>query len=450
MSTELPDPSQAGQFHFIRHDFNPGSGELSLVYAFDNGPELTERIVFPAIPERLDQERLVALDSAFYLLHLIAGISYYKAGLSKVLNIASRQPDKQLSDFLQQLYRNGLAELAWQNQLSLKNRFSFCSDAKPLNPAPLGLVLPRRSLVALGGGKDSLVTVEWLKSAGLPFELACVGHSQLIADTADIAGLPLHRIDRTLAPEIHTYNRQGAWNGHVPVTAINSAILVCAALIYGFDSVIFSNERSASSANLTDKDGLDVNHQYSKSLEFEQEFKKQIGRLVSPDLDYFSMLRSFGELRVLQEFSKFGQYHQHFSSCNRNFHIDGPKTDGRWCGQCPKCQFAFMGLSLFLPAREVIAIFGQDLLSDEQQIPGYLALCGLDTPKPFECVGEIEESRAAILKLAGADEFKEKAVIAALAPRLDPAMTPALESLLSRHGPDHVMPQLREKIRAFG
>ena len=62
--------------------------------------------------------------------------------------------------------------------------------------------------------------------------------------------MPLIAIGRRLAPELVQMNREGALNGHIPVTAVNSAILLCASILYGFRYIVFSNERSADEATL--------------------------------------------------------------------------------------------------------------------------------------------------------------------------------------------------------
>ena len=105
--------------------------------------------------------------------------------------------------------------------------------------------LPGRALVAMGGGKDSLVCLQMLRDAGVEVQPACVGGSVLIGDTVKAAGLPLIRIQRDLSPELTDMNAAGAWNGHIPVTAINSAILLCAGLLYGYRYIVFANESSA-------------------------------------------------------------------------------------------------------------------------------------------------------------------------------------------------------------
>jgi hypothetical protein len=299
-----------------------------------------------------------------------------------------------------------------------------------------------RVLVPIGGGKDSLVVVEALKAIGADATAVWVGASPLIAAVAARTGLPMLDIGRELSPVLFDYNRMGAWNGHIPVTAINSAILACAAVLHGLDSIAFANERSASAATL-EYAGGQVNHQWSKGWAFEQAFAMWLHTYVAGDLDYFSLLRPFSELAVTRAFAKSGApYFDAFSSCNRNFRITGPKPADRWCGQCPKCHFVFLALAPFLPKPRLLQIFGGNLLDDELQAPGFDALIEYRNHKPFECVGEASEARAAFAALAARPEWSEDALVARfrreIAPQLEMSQL-ALEPWLRASG-EHGVP----------
>jgi len=304
--------------------------------------------------------------------------------------------------------------------------------------------LPRRSLVPIGGGKDSLVTVEMLKRVGEPATAVWVGDSALIGACAQRTGLPMLNIQRRLAPELFEYNRLGAWNGHIPVTAINSAILICAAILYGFDAIVFSNERSASAATL-EYEGQAVNHQWSKSLEFERLLREYANSHITPDLDYFSLLRPWSELAVTREFARCTLYDDVFSSCNRNFRIRAERPADRWCGQCPKCHFVFLALAPFLAKPRLLAIFGRNLLDDAALAAGFDALLEYRDHKPFECVGEGRESRAAMYALSRRPEWREDAIVARFAetilPQLDRAEL-AIEALLQPSSEHFLPPRL--------
>jgi hypothetical protein len=458
----LTDPRKSKSLRFVRHEY--ADGEARLVYAFDDGPEMIERVGFPDAPA-LSPGREAAFDAALRLLHLIAGVSYFKAGVPGEIRVENALPDATTAEFLEQVYVHGLAEFAYQNKLDLRGRIRFpFLDRHPRGSGdPLStqskmdsrlrgndgagthvasLHLPRRTLVPIGGGKDSLVSVEMLKSVHEPMTAVWVGDSALIAACAQRTGLPTLNLKRTLAPELFEYNRLGALNGHVPVTAINSVILLCAAILYGYDVIAFSNERSASVATL-EYDGQPVNHQWSKGLDFEHALRDYVKSHIAADLDYFSLLRPWSELAATREFARRAQYDDVFSSCNRNFRIRGARPSDRWCGQCPKCHFVFLALAPFVAKPRLLAIFGRNLLDDAALAPGFDALLEYRGHKPFECVGEGRESRAAMHALTQRPEWAEDALVARFASEIAPQLDRAeldLASLL-QPSPEHFLPE---------
>ena len=458
----VTQPRLTQVFRFVRCSYADGVAEL--VYAFDDGAQLIERIRFPQAPP-LAPERATAFHAALQLLHLIAGVSYYKAGVPPKMDVAAGPLDAATADFLDALYLHGLAEFAYRNGLDLRGRIAFpraanaasgaghtAASIDAVTRAATTLHLPARTLVPIGGGKDSLVAIEAIKSVGGVATAVWVGNSPLIAACAERTGLPTLNIGRELAPGLFELNGLGAWNGHIPVTAVNSAILVVAAVLYGFDSIAFANERSASAATL-EYDGQQVNHQWSKGYAFEQLLGDWLHTHVAADLDYCSLLRPYSELAITRAFARLTPYFDVFSSCNRNFKLRGPKPADRWCGQCPKCHFVFLALAPFVAKPRLLQIFGRNLLDDEQQAPGFDALLEFHEHKPFECVGEAAEARAAMFALSQRPEWREDALIARfrqkILPQLDVAEL-ALEPWLVRFGEHRVPPRLQPALAAIG
>jgi hypothetical protein len=404
-------------FRFVRCGFDPGTGVAQLVYAFDDGPELIETVTVPGAPFALDAKREAAAGHALRLLHLIAGVSYYKAAVPTDIRIESYDIDADTAALLETIYVNGLGEFAYRNGLDLHGRIRFPLAGEGWGEGALAPALGLRphALVAIGGGKDSLVSVEALRSAGVEQTVSWIGGSQLIRACAERTGLATLNIGRALAPQLFDYNREGAWNGHIPVTAVNSAVLVLAAVLHGVDQVVFSNERSASYGSLIiAPDGsttTEVNHQWSKGWAFEQAFGDYVQRRIAADLHYYSLLRPLSELAVARQFAGSDRYDAHFSSCNRNFHILGERPVNRWCGVCPKCHFVFLALAPFMPKPRLVGIFGRNLLDDPAQTAGYDALFEYRDHKPFECVGEGRESRAAMAALTGRPEWRGDALV---------------------------------------
>ena len=447
-------------FRFVRCGFDAATGVARLVYAFDEGEELTETITIPGAPFALDEARAKTLESALRLLHLIAGVSYYKAAVPEQIRIDTYALDADTARLMEEIYENGLGEFAYRNGLDLRGRIRFPHSGYSAAGATPAVAhgTTGRALVAIGGGKDSLVTIEALRAAGVEQTVTWIGSSPLIAACAARTGLPTLNIARQLAPRLFEYNRQGAYNGHIPVTAINSAILVVAALLRGEDMVVFSNERSASyGSEILDDAGrvvAQVNHQWSKGWTFERDFGAHVQAHAAPWLHYYSLLRPLSELAVARQFARTDRYDSHFSSCNRNFHILGERPANRWCGVCPKCHFVFLALAPFMPKPRLVGIFGRNLLDDAALAPGFDALIEYRDHKPFECVGEGREARAAFVALAQRPAWREDALVERFAREIAPQLgdaVPCIEDLLPPQGEHRIPPQVWERVRAhFG
>ena len=436
-------------FRFVRCGFEPATGVAQLVYAFDDGPEMVETITVPGAPFVLEGERAAAVERALRLLHLIAGVSYYKAAVPPEIRIESYNIDADTAVLLELIYLNGLGEFAYRNGLDLHGRIRFPHRDNVEAAAP-AVGLREHALVAIGGGKDSLVSIEALRALGVDQTVSWIGGSQLIKACAERTGLPTLNVGRALAPQLFDYNREGAWNGHIPVTVVNSAILVLAALLHGVDQVVFSNERSASYGSMIEGTG-EVNHQWSKGWACESAFGGYVEKHVAADLHYYSLLRPLSELAVARQFTRTDRYDAHFSSCNRNFHILGERPTNRWCGVCPKCHFVFLALAPFMSKPRLVGILGRNLLDDPAQTAGYDALLEYQDHKPFECVGEGRESRAAMAALAARPEWREDALVKRFAREILPQLGAdelRIEPLLVLDDEQRIPPRLWERLRA--
>jgi hypothetical protein len=235
-----------------------------------------------------------------------------------------------------------------------------------------------------------------------------------VIELANQTGLELLVVRRRLSPQLGVLNRSGALNGHVPITALISLIAVVGSFLYGYDAIVMAIERSASEETVV-VDGVPVNHQYSKSLDFEVLVQELISGFIDPDLRYGSALRPYSELAIARAFARLTGYHATFCSCNTAFRQTAGADDG-WCGNCPKCRFVGLMLAPFLTPDAVRSIVGRDMFADPDQIRGFAALMSNDD-KPFECVGERRESAAAMRILSERPEWKDTVVVASLADR---------------------------------
>jgi len=427
------------EFVFESYAYDPARALLSLRYRFAGGPRFEEQLIFGFPSRTLSGDADAALDRIFRLIFLFSGVSYYKTFVPPRLVCEAFPLDRQTVEFLQNFYEKGLAEFAWKNRISLQGHCKF--DFDPIAPrVPIALGLPRRTCVPVGGGKDSVVTIECLKAAGEDLVLFSLGDAQPIAACIAVAGLPFIRVTRRLDPGLLKLNDGGALNGHVPITGILSAIVLACAVLSGFDAIAMSNEHSASAPNLT-VDGVAINHQFSKSLGFERYFADYIANHISPDIAYFSLLRQLSEIEIARRFSCHPQYFRCFRSCNTAFRQSPAERGRHWCCDCPKCRFVFLALAPFVAKSELISIFGRNMLDQEAQCDGFAALCGLREHKPFECVGEIAESAAVMTHLGHHPDWRNDAVVRqlrALSPSLPNADPADYQELFTVRHPNRV------------
>jgi len=416
---------------------------------------LCERIVFPAVALPQSAARLQALTAAQQLLHWLAGCSYWKASCDEHIEFAGAAPDRWQRQALAQIYRHGLAEFALVNELDQGgwSRLFHSADSAIATDTTSAVSLQprRRALVPMGGGKDSLVALDLLLQGGIDCSVTAVRPAALIVSVAAATGLPWLPIQRHIDPQLLALNGQGALNGHVPITAINAAILLLAAILYDFEAVVFANEASADEPTRQLADGTAVNHQYSKSSAFELLLQGWMQRYIATDLYCFSILRPFSELAICQHFAGLRRYHPLVSSCNRQFHLHGARSDRRWCGRCPKCLFVYLALAPFLSPQALLQMFAADLLDDPTLLPRYADLCGLGE-KPFECVGTVAEARAALLALVDdaslQQQWSNHVVPARLAAALRDGPAVDLATLLAARHPDHIPPAYRQVLPA--
>jgi hypothetical protein len=375
-------------------------------------------------------------------------VSYYKTSFAPQVVVEHAPIGPMLAGLLRGVYGAGLAECRQANGLAgrpLPNFVDFvrARHHRGAGPPPLAgaAELPDRPLVPVGGGKDSIVTLEAARRAGPPPILMSVGAPAAFLRTVEVAGLEAVTVQRRLDPRLLELNRLGAYNGHVPVTAINSCLSVITAVVHGASAVILANERSASAPSFR-WDGVEVNHQWSKSWECEQWFRSVALREVASDLQYFSLLRPWSELAIARSFAAMPRYHRAFISCNRAYLLDNDRRSPSWCGDCPKCRFVALALAPFLDRDSIVSIMGRDLLGDPAQTEGFAALLGLDADKPLECVGEIEESRVAMHLAAQTAEWREQPVVAALSrrPEVSQLGRPVIDAVLAPSG-EHAIPE---------
>ena len=393
---------------FNGYELKLEKGEIFFHFGFtgEKNVDFTEKISFPPtkniIPEAL-------LKSIFDNLMLILGISYWKLYCPKEIVIESNFLTKEQAEFWNTVYTKGLGEFFYKNKIDFRGLVKFPFNE---NAVSVSVNFPRkdRSLLGIGGGKDSIVSAELLKESGKQLDLVTSGFPIQI-EVAKVIGGKIINVFRQIDLKLLELNKEkGVYNGHIPVSVYYAFVLLLAAALFDYKYVLAGNEKSANYGNV-EYLGEMINHQWSKSEEFEKLFQEYVRKFITPDIEYSSLLRKMTELQVVEKFVKYPQYFKVFSSCNRNFTLLRSSSDefrkGKWCWRCPKCLFVFISLAAFLPKQEVLDIFGKNLLEDKNLIPLFEELIGIRNFKPFECVGTPEEVREALRKIAEKGEFNE-------------------------------------------
>ncbi|TVQ83155.1 MAG: hypothetical protein EA393_15810 [Bacteroidetes bacterium] len=319
-------------------------------------------------------------------------VSYWKATCSPVVYIKSFRMNTIQANWWKKLYYHGLGEFFYLNQIetSLHEFMSFSYDKWARSfPMPFRLNLKDDFIIPVGGGKDSVVTLSILGATSPSTYALVVNQREATRQCIKAAGLQKRvlEVKRTIHPTLLELNEKGFLNGHTPFSSLLAFVSLMASAITGNRNIALSNESSANEATIP---GTDINHQYSKSYEFEQDFRWYASKFICPDINYFSFLRPLNELQIAALFSKNQEYFNAFKSCNV-----GSKTD-TWCCNCSKCLFTFIMLSPFLEKSVMKQIFSEDLLEKENLKPVLEQLAGAAKEKPFECVGTINEVNSAL------------------------------------------------------
>ena len=396
---------------FLAFDFN-----LDDRYHFRPTLEIPARSFFDW--EGIPPEQLEALAFQIGMTELV---SYWKIACPKRVVVRPFALTERQKIFWKNLYYNGLGEFLYLNGITVSEDDLMQIECAGDRSFPkVGVPLEEKVLVPVGGGKDSVVTLECLRKE-MPVTPLIVnprGATLNCVKTAGYGDEDFIVVNRTLDPIMLKLNQEGYLNGHTPFSALLAFIGTLVAFGSRSRYIALSNE---SSANESTVPGTNINHQYSKSVAFERDFRNYVAENINDKVQYFSFLRPLSELQIAYLFSKCEAYHSVFRSCNV-----GSKTDS-WCGHCPKCLFTWIILSPFLSRQKLTTIFGKDLLIDNTLRPIFEELNGTAPVKPFECVGTVEEVQACV-KATESHDFT------------------AVNAILNRFNNDHFLPENFERI----
>lgn len=412
------------KFIYEKFSYKISNNDLRIFFDFKIEPDIYFK---PEITiKNVDKTRIKkigdsGLNNLIFHLGLIEIPSYWKATCSPEIVIKAGPLNSEQIKWWKDLITKGMGQFFYENKINfLKPNFvkisaNYENGSRSHNNCYGDGPRSNRILVPVGGGKDSIVTLEQLKKPTVHAQqrkkINCflVNPTKAAKDVIRVAGIkrPIV-VKRTIDPLLLELNKKGYLNGHTPFTALLSFLAVFCAVLFDYKNIAFSNEKSANEGNVKYL-GKIINHQWSKSSEFERNFRYYCKKYLSQNINYFSYLRQYTELEISKMFTRYPQYFSFFSSCNaclaearrrRVVQRSRPASaksygEARWCGNCPKCLFVYATLYPFLGKKELLKIFGKDLFENKKLLPVMKALIGQGKAKPFECIGTFKESRLA-------------------------------------------------------
>jgi hypothetical protein len=378
-------------FRYERFEIQKSAARVTIRFHFSIPPDIsfTPEVHFEAVKDAWHHVPEEFLNSAVFHLGMVEALSYWKATASAKIEILAGPLSEEQVQWWEDLLIHGMGEFFYRNDIDFTPKdFVTIRPASTVLKEAYSGTLPQRSLLTIGGGRDSGLAAGLLRKSGQAFTCMMLNPPPAALKIAAYA-TPANPviIHRAICPELLELNRRGFLNGHTPFSAYLAFLGVVGMLLYGYSSVIVANERSSDEGNIHYR-GRDINHQYSKSFRFERLFDEYLQKYLVARGRYFSYMRPLYELQIGRLFSNFPALFGIFKSCNRT-------RSESWCGQCPKCLSVFLTMYPFVPRSVLLGIFGNDPLERDENIAILRELAGFEV-KPFECVATTAEIIAAL------------------------------------------------------
>ena len=222
------------------------------------------------------------IDWIVFNIGMVELVSYWKCACPPTVRVlCGALTDSQVA-FWKKLYWNGLGEFYYTNGISESQESFMEVESGKLKveiPADADkgfssqFSISNSYLVPVGGGKDSVVTLELLRRAGKKIRPLIMNPRGATVECAAKAGFAMDEvlvIRRTIDKTLLDLNAKGYLNGHTPFSAMLAFYTMLASALSGVPNVALSNENSANEATVLvrDQNGANengwsyVNHQY--------------------------------------------------------------------------------------------------------------------------------------------------------------------------------------------
>lgn len=399
-------------------------------FKFGINKTFTDRLYFKDVALELwEKVPKAVLEPTLQALLLMLGINYWLVFPTRNMRIEGFILTREQARFWDKLYLNGLAEFFYLMKIDFRDLIAFPCDDSATAPVPARFERPARALLLNGAGKDSILSAEMLKATGKPFDFLAFNPTPAHERIAKLVGAKTISVSRQRDPMLNII-----MSGAYPSVSTFTFVATLLAELLGYNSIIFSNERSSDIGNLNYL-GLEVNHQWCKSSEAEKLINDYIQAYITPDISTYSLLREFSELEIVKRFMNYPQYFYDVTSCNTYFWLTRLEQrlvrTNYWCKRCPKCVFVFTCFSAFLPKQKIIDIFGADLHTKKRLLPLFKRILGIEGFKPLDCVGEPEEMILAMHYAAQRKEYSGE---------------PAMQMFENHFPPEYDFAKLEQKV----
>jgi hypothetical protein len=395
------------EFIYQGYSYKISKNNLEIFFDFEIPPgiKFKPKIVIKYInKKRFKKINPEIINNFIFHIGLMEIPSYWKAACSPKIKIKAGYLDKEQIKWWKDLIIKGMGQFFYENKIDFRQshfikiqtqrRNSRMPPSKlKLNMKEAGSPQNNKILIPIGGGKDSIITLEILKKnkKGINcFSLNPTSAAEKIIKASGCKNpiIAERKIDRKLLE----LNQKGFLNGHTPFSAYLSFLGIFCATLFNYKYIAFSQEQSSNEGN-TKYLGKIINHQWSKSFEFEKKFRGYYKKYLTKKIKCFSFLRPLYEIQIAKIFSNFSDYFPIFLSCNEahKTYSGTKKITGKWCGNCSKCLFVFSILYPFIEEKKIVKIFNKNLFKDRKLMLTMKELIGERKIKPLECVGTKKE-----------------------------------------------------------
>jgi len=387
-------------FSYESYSWKLDGKELLVSFCFKNSEiEFNPKVLIKDVPVNFFKKiNKTVLNNLVFNLGMIEMFSYWKATCSQKIIVRAGKLDKKQINWWKDILINGMGQFFYENKIDFTspNFVEIISEGK--EDFKKGKVSGKGILAPIGGGKDSAVTLELVKNFAKDVDCFSLNPTLNTNEMFKVSGYKNMIVcERKIEEKLLQMNRKGYLNGHTPFVAYLSFLAVLVSVIFNKKYIVLSNEDSSNEGNVNWK-GKEINHQYSKTYDFEKKFREYVDKYLVDNLEYFSILRLLYEIQIARLFSYLKEYFPVFLSCNESqkTYSGTRKKTGKWCGACSKCLFVYMILYPFLSKEELLSIFGQDLFENKELLETLKELIGEKKVKPFECVGTRKEALVAL------------------------------------------------------